>query len=154
MSAAKSLQRAPWLSLLLLIATYTTFGWFMAALEAEPYWQWLGGAVVLIVQLALLAPIELVEFLFGGWLRTDSKAMLTIINLALISVFALRWFHWFLRVTILVAAGVLARLDLRAAGCNRWLAFAIESVLGLGGYFAGLQLHGRPEIAAAIARLG
>jgi len=153
MSAVKPLQRIPVLSLFLLIATYTTFGWFVAAREVAPHWQWMGAAIVVIVQLGLLAPVDLMEFLFGGWLQTDNKALLTIVNLALVAVFALRWFHWFLRVTFLVAAGILARLDLRAAGCNRWAAFAIKTILGLGGYFAGLQLHHHPEVAAAIARL-
>ena len=153
MSAVKPLQRIPWLSVFLLLATYTTFGWFVAAREVALHWQWVGAAVVLAVQLALLAPIGLMEILFGGWLQTDSKAMIAIINLALISVFALRWFNWFLRITILLAAAILARLDLRAIGCNRWIVFAVESIVGLGGYYAGLQLHRHPEAAAAIARL-
>lgn len=153
MSAANPTQRIPWLSLLLLLATYTTFGWFVAVRAAAPHWQWAGAALVLAIHLALLAPIELIEICFGGWLQTDNKAMLAIINLALISVVAIHQFDWFLRLTILLAAGILARLELRAAGCNRWVAFIVESVLGLGGYGLGLQLHAHPEVAAAIARL-
>ena len=152
-SDANFLQRFPWLTLALLLATHITFGWFVAASTSETHWQWLGAGLVCAINLALLSPIGLVEICFGSWLQSDRKASITIISAAFVLVLALRWIDWFLRFTFLISAGILANLDLRSAGYNRWVTFAIASALGLGGYRIGLQLQTNPTLSALLGDL-
>lgn len=151
MSDVNPLQRLPWLSLFLLLATHATFGWFVAASTSALRWHWLGAAFAGAIDLALIWPIGLIEVCFGSWLQSDRKASLTIISVAFLLVLALRWLDWFLRLTFLLSAGILATLDLRMSGCSRWATFATTSALGLGGYWVGLQFQASPTLAGILA---
>ncbi len=154
MSDANSPQQLPWLSLSLFLATHLTFGWLVAASTTAPHWQWLGAGMAVVSIVALISPIALVEFCFGGWLQSDRNASVTVISFALALVLALRWSDWFLRAVFLVAAGVLASLDLRTAGFDRWRTLTVETIVGLGGYWAGLQLQSSPIIHGVLSHFG
>jgi hypothetical protein len=127
-------QRIPWLSLLLLLAAYSIFSWFLI--------RTLGAvALVLVSGVAVIQALLLTTWLnglkrfFSLWLRSDIGYFTLILMLSLGSTMALVWFKTFGYCLILVSSELLARLDLQNAGHNRWqtlLILMIVSWLGLG----------------------
>lgn len=135
------MQKLPWSSLILLLFTHSVFGWLLAT----PYtaWSiWLIWAVgILLISLALAAPLKLIRELFGSLLKSDNRAIIWVIVCSFIAVLLLCWINLFIRVLVLIAASARARLDLLTMGCNNWLAFGILGVVSLVGYGLGLWVY-------------
>ncbi|MBD2092939.1 hypothetical protein H6F67_24120 [Microcoleus sp. FACHB-1515] len=129
------MKKLPWLSLALLLAAYTTLSWLLYRLNVT--WQlW-----AIVLGLALTQAFLLTTFSHGvqqfleKWLRSDLGYFSVILLLAMLGVFFLAWFHFFGHLLVLLAAEILARLDLRRAGYTRVQALMIlvlVSLLGLG----------------------
>jgi hypothetical protein len=127
-------QKLPWLSLLLLLAAYSIFSWFLIQTIGTLAW-------LLVVGVALAQALLLTTWLNGLkrfaqlWLRSDVGYFTLILILALGSTMALVWFRTFGYCLVLVSAELLARLDLQNAGCNRlqaMLILTLVSWLGVG----------------------
>ena len=153
-------QKFPWLSLGFLILTYVVFGWFIS--ESSFLWsekfivennlfsgqitspilalgmQVLGAGLVLLICVALTNPIKLLRFCFGSWLDSDNKALVSILLWAFAAVLIVSWLEQFLRLLVLYAAGILARLDLETLGCNQWQTLIILVVISLGSFALGV----------------
>jgi len=127
-------QKIPWLSLLLLLAAYTIFSWFL--IRAVGSLAWLVVAVMAVVQALFLTTwLDGLKRFSRLWLRSDVGYFTLILILALGSTMALVWFRTFGYCLVLVSAELLARLDLQNAGYSRWHALVIlvlVSCLGLG----------------------
>lgn len=128
------MQKLPWLSLLLLLAAYSIFSWFLIQTIGTLAW-------LLVVGVALAQALLLTTWLNGLkrfaqlWLRSDVGYFTLILILALGSTMALVWFRTFGYCLVLVSAELLARLDLQNAGCNRlqaMLILTLVSWLGVG----------------------
>lgn len=132
---ANFLKKLPWLSLALLLAAYTTLSWLLYRLNVT--WQlW-----AIVLGLALTQAFLLTTFSRGvqrfleKWLRSDLGYFSVILLVGMLGVFFLAWFHFFGHLLVLLAAEILARLDLRRAGYTRLQALVIlvlVSLLGLG----------------------
>lgn len=129
-----TMRKLPWLSLLLLLATYSIFSWFLLQTVGKP-------AGLLVAGLALVQALLLTTWLnwlkrFARlWLHSDLGYFTLILILALGSTMALVWFKAFSYGIVLVSAELLARLDLQTAGYSRWQALVILTLvswLGLG----------------------
>ncbi|HAG83370.1 MAG TPA: hypothetical protein DCL61_20050 [Cyanobacteria bacterium UBA12227] len=137
-------KKLPWSSLLLLVATNSVFGWLIAASElnddaATPWFLWVMGAFyILLIALALAAPLTLIQTLYGGWLKSDTRALISVIFGAFVAVLILCWINIFIRILVLVSAGALVRLDLQVADYRGWEAFGILAVFSLSGYCVGI----------------
>lgn len=72
-----------------------------------------------------------------GWLKSDigyfSVVLLGAFSIALILV----WFHVFEYILLVLAAELLARLDLQTAGLNRWEALLVLLTVSLSGLAIG-----------------
>ncbi|MBW4648587.1 MAG: hypothetical protein KME06_07780 [Kastovskya adunca ATA6-11-RM4] len=135
------IKNLPRFSLILLLFTYSIFGWLLSAVEVSP-WTWLMGAVyVLLIASALTAPLTLMKSVFGAWLESDTRAFLSIVVGALISVIILNWFEVFMRILVLIAASTLARLDMQTAGYKEWPAFWVLAIVSIAGFGLGIVLH-------------
>lgn len=136
-----SIQKLPWLSLTLLLLTYSIFGWILA--EAIMGWEirLAVGASLLLIVLTLTAPITLIRVCFGSWLQSDVKAFIAIIFFSLALVAVIVWIKLFARVAVLLAAGALARLDLQRAGYGRWQALSLLAFICLLGYSLGIAVN-------------
>ena len=157
----------PWVSLGLFCLTYGIFGWLTAGLFDD--WQgWIlahqnwffwdineaialrmshgfGVGLVFTLMVILTAPLRIIQILFGSWLRSDTRAFISVLGWALAAVIVICWMHHFARFFVLISAGMLCHLDLQLCGCRAWQVFIILTILGLGSYFIGIQTF---EIAA------
>ncbi|MBE9126377.1 hypothetical protein IQ257_16290 [Coleofasciculus sp. LEGE 07092] len=137
-------KKLPWTSLLLLLFTNSVFGWLIAASEwmsktDRPWLFWLMGAgYVVLIALALTAPLTLLQTVYGSWIKSDTRAFMSVIIGAFLAVLILCWINVFIRILVLLSAGALARLDLQVAGYKEWQAFVILAVFSLTGFGLGI----------------
>lgn len=133
------LTRLPFFSLLLLLISYALLGWYVA--EPPTTWHnWLaiGGAIVLIA-LALVSPATQIRRFFGAWLQSNATAFSSIAVFAFMAVIILTRLDLFAQWLILLAPGLLVRLDLQIAGYGDWQAFSTITTICLTGYGTGLM---------------
>jgi hypothetical protein len=108
------------ISLVLTLLTYGVFGWTCGVSHND----WLrGGFLVLLITLLLIAPIRFLQICFSSWLASDARAFISIIILSFLCVVVLTWLEVFAQFFVLLAAGILVRLDLQTAGFGEWQAF-------------------------------
>lgn len=151
-------KNIPWLSLILLVLVYGVFGWlytpwFEFFLKGGELLGWvieedlafvlvygLGLVWILIIVVAFTAPVTLMTFGIGSWLKFTSevKAFLAVLFGALAFALVIQWFTFFARLFVLLAAAMLARLDLQAAGYSRWLSTVILACLSLAAFASGV----------------
>lgn len=159
----------PWISFGLFCLTYGVFGWLVGA--TIPEWQaWIlghhawfpwtvneaialvmswgfGGGLVLLLMVVVTAPMRVIHLLFGSWLQSDIKALLSVLAWAFAAVLIICWLEQFVRCLILVSAGMLCNLDLQLKGYTKWQVLVILTSVGclsfaLGGYlFTQLQIE-------------
>ncbi|HEY9700365.1 MAG TPA: hypothetical protein V6D10_24130 [Trichocoleus sp.] len=135
-SRQPSLKAHPWLATLILFTAYTSFSWFLSHATTTLF-VW-----VIVITFTLLQAL-LLTTLFDGlrrfmqrWLRSDLGYFTLIILGAMSVTIALVWFRIFGYFLVLIAAEVLARLELQNVGFNRVQALAILTVVS----FAGLAM--------------
>jgi hypothetical protein len=132
------IKKLPWASLLLLIFTYGLFGWVISATDSST-WLWLMGAsYILLIALALAAPFTLMKTFYTSWLKSDTRAFLSVIVGAFVAVLIVTWIEVFVRILVLLSAGALVRLDLQTAGYNEWQCFSILVMVSLTGFGLGI----------------
>lgn len=131
------MKRLPLLSLAILLAAYTSFSWFLIQSTAT----WLAWALVLtftLLQALLLTTLfDRLKVLIGAWLKSDVGYFTLIIAVSLGVTVSVVWFRVFGYVLVLIAAEVLARLDLQNAGFNRIQALLILTFFSLSGLAIG-----------------
>ena len=141
------MKKLPWASLLLLLFTDSVFGWLIAdkglLLDSEKtgLFLLLGAGYVMLIVLALTAPLTLIQTVYASWLKSDTRALLSIIFSAFLAVILIRWIQIFIRILVLLSAGALARLDLQVAGYTALQSFKILTVFSLTGYGLGIIAH-------------
>lgn len=129
------MKKLPWISLLLLLCTYAVFGWFITASDSSGLLWLLGAIYTVLINSVLTAPWALLKGFYGSVLKSDSRAFVSVIIGAFVAVIFIHWIEVFIRILLLICAIALARLDLQAAGFNKWQAFwilVIASLLGFG----------------------
>jgi len=136
-----SLKKLPWASLMLLLITYSAFGWLLYSWTISWRFWLLMTVCTVLMSLALTAPFQLMRFCFGNLLKTDSSTFIGIIVGAFIAVIFMRWFPIFVHVLILLSAACLARLDMQVTGSSELQAFLLLAIVSLSGLWLGLLGH-------------
>lgn len=132
------LTNLPFFSLFLLLVTYAVLGWQVAQPNTTRA-DWLAvGGIILLIALTLVSPVAQIRRFFGVWLQSNATAFLSIVIFAFAAVMILTHLDIFARWLILLAPGLLVRLDLQVAGYRDWPAFGIIASVCLGGYSGGL----------------
>ena len=132
------IKKLPWASLLLLVFTYGLFGWLISATDRSIWLWFMGASYILLIALALAAPFTLMKTFYTSWLKSDTRAFLSVIVGAFVAVLIVTWIEVFVRVLVLLSAGALVRLDLQTAGYNEWQCFSIIVIISLTGFGLGL----------------
>ncbi|ACK71914.1 conserved hypothetical protein [Gloeothece citriformis PCC 7424] len=154
------LKKFPWLSLVLLLATYGVFGWYVEQskslwnswiIEQGRGWGWtieedllgislyvVSGAVILAITFGLTAPVALLTFFMGSPLKNDVRAMFSVLVWAFAVVIIICWLQFFAHLLLLISAAILGRLALQEWGCKTWQASLIISLLALSSFMVGL----------------
>jgi hypothetical protein len=149
-------KKIPWLSLILLILVYGVFGWlytpwFNFFLQEGTLLGWtieqdlalvlvygLGCFWVLVIAVAFTAPVTLMTVSIGNWLRSEVRAFFCLLFGALAFALIVRWFAFFTRFFVLLAAAMLVKIDLQAAGYGKWLSTLILTFLCLAAFSIGV----------------
>jgi len=122
------------LSFSLLLVTYINFGWLLAGWHNE--WQhWIVvGLLILLLSELLASPWSIIRLVTVRWLKSDRRAFLTALLGGFVGVFLLVHMSLLLNIVLLIAAGLMVRLDLQVANLHDWQAFLLlfsTSLLGI-----------------------
>lgn len=132
------MKKLPWTSLLLVLCTYSVFGWLLTASDSSGLSWLMGATYTLLITAALTAPWELLKGFYANFLQSDSRAFVSVIVGSFLAVVVIRWIDIFFRILVLISASALARLDLQTESCNKWQAFGILLVVSLTGFGLGI----------------
>ena len=143
-SRRPSVKAHPWLAALMLFAAYTSFSWFLSHATSTRL-AWVVAVIFALLQALLLTTLfDGFRAFMRRWLRSD-VGYFTLIMLGAMSVTViLVWFKIFGYFLVLVAAEVLARLELQNAGFNRVQALGILTVVSFTGLAAGWLISFSP----------
>lgn len=133
--------KLPWLSLALLFLTDATFGWLTHDWTSNRS-IWLSVAFGLTMLGAVVTyPSLIVAIVFGRFFKTDTRALILIIFVSVMSVVLLTWLQFFVDTVILFTAGLLASLDLKVRGWSKPISLLLIIGWQLLGMSAGLGFH-------------
>jgi len=126
-----------WVSLPLLLAAYTSFSWFLYQ-NTENWVAWALAMVFAIVQALLLTAWSRgLRRFFRNWLQSSLGYFSLVVLGAMSIAVVLVWYHIFEYILVVVAAEILARLDLQQAKLGRWQSLGILTVISVLGLSIG-----------------
>jgi hypothetical protein len=164
-------KNTTWLSLLLLLITYITFGWYIEKgksiyqqffINYGRGWGWqslldsfnlvetdvavalvylFAGLSILAVTISLIAPVTLITFAFGSSFKSNLWSIASILLWSFAFVFMLRWFTIFSHLLLLLCAAILAKLDLQDHGWKQWKVSTLVMLLCFLGFTIGVISH-------------
>jgi hypothetical protein len=130
-----TVKNFPWVSLTLLLVTYTILGWQLYAFKG-PVFLWIVVVVAdLLLAVALSTSGSHKTDGFTLLFKSDSRAFFVAVTFAFFSVAIITWLHVFVHILVVIAAGTLVRLDAQTARLSSRQSFwfmAIFSLAGLG----------------------
>ncbi|MFN6569784.1 hypothetical protein [Dendronalium sp. ChiSLP03b] len=134
-------KRLPWISLVLVLLSYSALGWVLAESQV-PRLVWLVFVpIVLFVVGSLTAPLSLMtqysSILFRSNIRTFSVAVFG----AFLFFLMLAWFRLFLDCLLIFSAAILARIDFQVSGFTEGQAFWITCAISLVGIALGAGIY-------------
>jgi hypothetical protein len=149
-----------WLSLLLFFLCYWVLGWLFAS--SIPEWvswvttksilatlsiditnfEWaieiLGICLVFLMIIALISPFGLINIFLGTSFKSTQQALFSLLIWAIIAIILICWFEFFVRLSILFSAGILARLDLQNNKVRKNYSSLILIILAIASFSLGL----------------
>lgn len=142
-------------SFLLLLLTYGVEGWmygswikdfvqqdsFLDSFDQLTRWSILGSislAGIAFIVIIFTSPVFLMTVGLNGWLKSDTRAFISIFIGAFAFAILVQRVDYFARLLILVSAVFLLKLDLQLGGCNRWLCSFILVMLCWFGFSGGI----------------
>ena len=130
-----------WLSIGLLLLTYTVFGWALYELHWEIH-LW-GALEIGIVILALLYTIPLYRFKkpLNAWFKSNIGFFLSVIFGAFLIVILVTWLEIFTTTLMALSATALTRMELQTRSVKNWRAFFVLCGVSMLGLAIGWSLH-------------
>ncbi len=143
---------SPWLSSVLMMAAYITYGGFLVHISASPVvWGLSLGFAVVFPALCTICWKTCRRFILMGF-QSDLGYVIMALSLASLAVAAVTQFRMFSYLSLLVAVTLLTRVDMLIAKfSNRktWLCMVLLALLGFGLGWAlhhlGSPIHLAPE---------
>ena len=149
------LRKIPGISLVLLLLTYAAEGWFygswVTVMLQEGIWfslikenyrfiAFYGIAVAAIAFFVVIftSPTSMVTVGLDNWLKSDTRAFLSIFIGAFAFAIVVQRVDYFARFLVLASAAFLLKLDLQLLGYSRWLCSFILVILCWLGFSGGI----------------
>ncbi len=149
------LKKIPVLSLFLLLLTYSVEGWlygswanifleqnnFYASLAEQTRFSILYGIAISTILLCVVvatSPISLVALSLDNWLKSDTRAFLSIFLGAFAVTIIVQKVDYFARFLVFLASALLLKLDLQLLGFNRWFCTLVLIILCWLGFTGGI----------------
>ncbi len=156
----KRLIKFPFLSLIVILLTYGSFGWYLGS-SASDWSYWLGQKVnayglsmknetffllihliaiviIFLIIIGLSNPDTILTIVFGNSFKSDSKAMITVFLWSLITVFLLRWIVNVSTIFLLICSTILAKLEMQKFSVSRYQIIINLFITCFGGFGFGL----------------
>ncbi|MBD2336926.1 hypothetical protein H6G64_07950 [Calothrix sp. FACHB-156] len=135
------LQRVPWVSLTLLLLSYSTLGWVISETKAPLFvWAIIVLAILLFVG-SLTVPWTNMTKVSSTLFKSSTRTFIFSVFAAFLFFVMLAWFRMFLDTLLIIAAAILARIDFQAAGVKQEQAFWVTSLLSLAGVALGAAMQ-------------
>ena len=132
-----TLKKFPWVSLALLLVTYSTLGWLLSAFH-DPLVVWVTIVVgVLLLAAALSSPWSKIRDDFARLFKSDTRAFFVAVAGAFLTVAIISWLHIFAHALVVISANTLVRLDAQTAGLSERQVFWILAIVSLAGLGLG-----------------
>ncbi len=131
----------PITSLLLLFLTYATFGWLLHDWTANRVTWSIVGLGTVVLGSIVTYPSRSVSIGFGGFFKTDMRALILIVLGSILTVVLLTWLQFFVDAVVLCSAGLLVSLDLKTREWAKPLTLLVIIGWQLLGMSTGLGLH-------------
>jgi hypothetical protein len=150
------LSKFPWVSFVLLLLTYISFGWSYARWAVltienfkDSYWlekinidaatiDILGGFFLVSIVFVFTGAVALLTDKIFSWIKTQLQVFTSIIGGSLAVVLILYLFEYSVRFLVLLSAAMLFRLDLRNNGFKKENAAIILAIFSLSGFIIGV----------------
>jgi hypothetical protein len=131
----------PWLSALLLLLTYATFGWLLYGWTIERQ-MWILAALGTLVLGGIVAyPGKSIELGLTSFFGANARGFILIIVTSILSVVLLTWFQFLADIILLLSAGLLFSLDLKVSGWGQGSRLLLIIGWQLLGMSLGLLIH-------------
>ena len=129
-------KRVPWVSLALVLLSYSTLGWVISETHA-PLFVWVLTVVaILLLIVTLTTPWPKMTYYFSILLKSNIRSFGVAVLAAFLFFLMIAWFRVFLDTLLIISATILVRIDFQRAGLREGLAFFTASIFS----FAGLAL--------------
>lgn len=116
------------------------FGLYLSATNIAWTLKILAIVFILLIAFALVLPNKLMKICLGNSLDSNKNPWISVIGWSFILVWSLYWLEHFVRISVLICAGMLVRIELQIAGYNQWQSFIILAITSLSGFVCGLFL--------------
>lgn len=134
------MKKLPGVSLGILLAGYCSLGYLLSSWTV-PWVVWLVVVSLALIQAALLSSMpQGSQQAIGQWMRSDIGSFTIIIGVAFAIAIILVWFHIFQYVLMILAAEVLARVELMNAGFRSARSLGILTAVSLLGLASGWSM--------------
>ncbi|WP_292854776.1 hypothetical protein [Nostoc sp. NMS8] len=131
------LKRVPWVSLALVLLSYSTLGWVISETRA-PLFVWVVTVVaILLLIVTLTAPWPKMIYYYSILLKSNTRTFGVAVLAAFLFFIMIAWFRVFLDTLLIISATILVRIDFQRAGLREGLAFSTASIFSLGGLALG-----------------
>ncbi|BAY22712.1 hypothetical protein NIES2100_24750 [Calothrix sp. NIES-2100] len=135
------LQRVPWVSLTLLILSYSTLGWVISETKA-PLFAWAVIAIAILLFVGILTvPWTRMTDVSSILFKSSTRTFIFSVFAAFLFFVMIAWFRMFLDTLLIISAAILARIDFQAAGFKEGQAFWITSIFSLAGLALGAAMQ-------------
>ena len=135
------LKRVPWVSLALVLLSYSTLGWVISEARA-PLFVWLMTVVaILLLIVTLTIPWMKMRYYFSILLKSNTRSFAVAVLGAFLFFVMIAWFRVFLDTLLIVSATILVKIDFQTAGLREGLAFWTTSSFSLIGLALGALIH-------------
>ncbi|MCW5317708.1 hypothetical protein GTQ43_29210 [Nostoc sp. KVJ3] len=135
------LKRVPWVSLALVLLSYSTLGWVISEAHA-PLSVWLVTVVaILLLIVTLTTPWPKMTDHLSTLLKSNIRSFAVAVLAAFLFFIMIAWFGVFLDTLLIISATILVRIDFQKAGLREGLAFLTASIFSLAGLGLGALIY-------------
>ncbi|GAX34121.1 hypothetical protein [Nodularia sp. NIES-3585] len=131
----------PWISLVLVLFSYGTLGWALSETQA-PLYVWITFILAILVLVgSLTIPWSAISKYTSLLVESNIRSFAVATFGAFLFFLMLAWFRIFLDTLLIIAAGILARIDCQNAGLKQGQAFLITLLFSFAGLGLGKIVH-------------
>ncbi|MEH2349972.1 MAG: hypothetical protein V7K55_18645 [Nostoc sp.] len=135
------LKRVPWVSLALVLLSYSTLGWVISETHA-PLFVWVQTVVgILLLIVTLTTPWPKMTYYLNTLLKSNVRSFGVAVLAAFLFFIMIAWFGVFLDTLLIISATILVRIDFQKAGLRQGLAFLTTSIFSLIGLALGALIY-------------